>query len=317
MGAIHSQKESVKSDDLASSIKKLLNPRLFCGSFKLQGKATSNLIQHRKDRDFVKMKYGYCRVSTSKQSIERQIRTIKEQYPDAVIITDKYTGKRMDRPGWQKLYKKIKPGDTIIFDEVSRMSRDATEGFEVYQKLFDMGVTLIFIKEPHISTSVYRKALETGVPMTGTNVDSILKGVNEFLMSLAKEQIQIAFNQAQNELEFNHQRTREGIAVARLNGKQIGQKPGARLTTKKSLRAKEIIQKHSRDFGGSLSDEEVRKLIGCARGSYYKYKRELKAVDSVTDEDSGEKKIEVELERLPSEDTVIKSGVLVDYNFEG
>ena len=221
------------------------------------------------------MKYGYCRVSTSKQSIERQIRTIKEQYPDAVIVTDKYTGKRMDRPGWQKLYKKVKPGDTIVFDEVSRMSRDAEEGFEVYETLYNKKINLIFLKEPHINTETYRKALEAGVPMTGTNVDSILKGVNEFLMSLAREQIQIAFNQAQNELEFNHQRTREGIETARLNGKQIGQVKGTKLTTKKSIKAKEIIKKHSRDFGGTLADTEVMKLIGCARGSYYKYKKEL------------------------------------------
>lgn len=221
--------------------------------------------------------YGYARVSTSKQSIERQIRNIKELYPDAIVVTDAYTGTKLDRPGWTKLYKQLKPGDMVVFDQVSRMSRDADEGFEVYQTLYNMGVNLVFIKEPHINTETYRKALETGVPLTGTNVDYILEGVNKYLMSLAKEQIRLAFEQAQKEVEDLHQRTKEGIETARLNGKQIGQVKGAKLTTKKSVKAKELIRKHSKDFEGTLSDVDVMKLIGCARGSYYKWKRELRS----------------------------------------
>ena len=210
-----------------------------------------------------------------KQSIERQIRNIKDQYPDAIIVTDEYTGTKLDRPGWMKLYKTVKEGDTIIFDEVSRMSRDADEGFAVYEDLYRRGVNLIFIKEPHINTETYKKAMESGVQMTGTNVDYILEGVNKYLLSLAKEQIKLAFAQAEKEVEYLHQRTREGIATAKLNGKQIGQVKGSKLTTKKSLAAKELIRKHSKDFGGTLGDAEVIKLAGISRNSYYKYKREL------------------------------------------
>ena len=68
--------------------------------------------------------YGYCRISQKKQSIERQIRNIKEAYPEAVIIEEAFTGTKIDRPEWNKLYKKAKSGDTIIFDSVSRMSRN-------------------------------------------------------------------------------------------------------------------------------------------------------------------------------------------------
>lgn len=221
--------------------------------------------------------YGYCRVSTMKQSIERQIRNIKAQYPEAVIVTDEYTGTKMERPSWTKLYQKLQSGDTVIFDSVSRMSRDAEEGFSVYEELFQKGVNLIFLKEPHINTETYKKAMETGVPLTGTNVDFILEGVNKYLLSLAKEQIRLAFDQAEKEVEDLHQRTREGIETARLNGKQIGQPKGAKLTTKKSVEAKKIIKKRSKDFNGDLSDAEVMKLTGIARGTYYKYKRELKS----------------------------------------
>jgi len=220
--------------------------------------------------------YGYCRVSTMKQSIERQIRNIKAEYPDALIVTDEYTGTRLDRPGWLKLYKKLNPGDTVVFDQVSRMSRDADEGFRIYEELYNKGVNLIFLKERHIDTQTYKKALESGVPLTGTNVDFILEGVNKYLLSLAKEQIRLAFDQAEKEVEDLHQRTREGIETARLNGKQIGQPKGAKLVTKKSLKTKEIILKRSKDFNGDLSDVEMMKLTGVARGTFYKYKRELK-----------------------------------------
>lgn len=224
--------------------------------------------------------YGYCRISTMKQSIERQIRNIKEKYPDAVIVTDEYTGTRLDRPGWMKLYKKLKAGDTVVFDSVSRMSRDAEEGYRIYEELYSKGVNLIFLKEPHINTETYRNAMKSAVPMTGTAVDYILEGVNKYLLELAKEQIRLAFEQAEKEVQDLRQRTREGIETARLNGKQIGQPQGAKLTTKKSIKAKEIILKRSKTFNGDLSDDEVIKLCGISRMTFYKYKKELKGLHS-------------------------------------
>lgn len=220
--------------------------------------------------------YGYCRVSTMKQSIKRQIENIKHEYPEAIIVEEKYTGTTLDRPEWLKMYKRLQSGDMVVFDQVSRMSRDAEEGFRIYEELFNKGVSLVFLKEPHINTDTYKSAMEKSIPMTGTNVDFILEGVNKYLLSLAKEQIKIAFDQAEKEVEDLHQRTREGIEIARLNGKQIGQPKGAKLTTKKSLSAKKIIISKSRDFNGTLSDVDVMKLTGLARGTYYKYKKEIK-----------------------------------------
>lgn len=221
--------------------------------------------------------YGYCRISTKQQSIDRQIRNIKAEYDNAVIITEVYTGTKQDRPEWNKLYKKAKAGDTIVFDSVSRMSRDAAEGFRLYEELYNKGIELVFLKEPHISTSTYKKALQNNVTLTGTNVDYIPEGVNKYLMALAKEQIRLAFEQSEKEVQDLHQRTKEGIETARLNGKQIGQKQGAKLTTKKSIEAKKQIQKYSKDFGGTLSDADCMKLTGLARNTFYKYKREMKA----------------------------------------
>jgi len=220
--------------------------------------------------------YGYVRISTVKQSLERQIRNIKREYPEAVIIQETCTGTKLERKEWGKLFHSTMAGDTIVFDSVSRMSRNAEEGFSVYEALYNRGISLIFLKERHIDTETYRKALMRSVPLTGTAVDSILEGINRYLMTLAAEQIRLAFLQAEKELEDLHQRTREGIQTARLNGKQIGQRQGAKLKTKKSAAGKEMILKYSRDFGGSLSDKEAMKLCGLARNTYYKYKKELR-----------------------------------------
>lgn len=222
-------------------------------------------------------KYGYCRISTKQQNIERQIRNILSVYPDADIRTESYTGTKIDgRKELEKILKEVKKGDTIIFDSVSRMSRNADEGFELYQNLFQKGVELIFLKEPHINTKTYKKALESGIELTGTKVDLILSGVNAYLMELAKEQIKIAFEQSEKEVMDLRQRTKEGIETARRNGKQIGQAEGKKFKIKKAAPAKEKIKKYSRDFDGTLPDAEVMKLVGLARNTYYKYKKELK-----------------------------------------
>lgn len=219
--------------------------------------------------------YGYCRISTKEQSIDRQERNIKKVYPNAIIFKEAYSGRKIDRPVFTKLIKMIKKGDIIIFDEVSRMSRDAEEGFKLYEELYNKGINLVFLKEPHINTETYKKALLNNINLTGTNVDYILEGINKYLMSLAKEQIKIAFEQAQREVDYLRQRTREGLETARLNGKQIGGVKGKKLTTKKSIQAKQEIVKYSKDFKGNLKDIEVIKLIGISRNSYYKYKKEI------------------------------------------
>ena len=221
-------------------------------------------------------KYGYCRISQRKQSIDRQIRNIKASYPEAIIIQEAYTGTTIDRKEWNKLYKLVKAGDTIIFDSVSRMSRNAEEGFKAYEELYSRGVELVFLKEPHINTATFKTAMEKAIPLTGTSLDYILDGINKYLLALAKEQIIIAFQQSAKEVEDLHQRTKEGLETARLNGKQIGIFKGTKLTTKKSVASKEIILKHSKDFNGTLVDSDVMKLTGLARNTYYKYKRELK-----------------------------------------
>lgn len=219
--------------------------------------------------------YGYCRISTKEQKLQRQIDNIKQYYPNAIFYTESFTGTKIDRPEWNKLMKNVKTGDTIVFDEVSRMSRNADEGFKAYQELFDKGIILIFLKEPMLNTDVF-KEVQT-IAKTGNDIaDIYIDATNQVLMLLAEKQIKSAFESAQREVDYLRQRTKEGIAVARKNGSQIGLKKGTKLNTDKVIKAQKDIKKYSKDFDGTLKDVEVMKIIGLCKNTYYKYKRDMR-----------------------------------------
>ena len=220
--------------------------------------------------------YGYCRISRPQQSIERQVRNIKAFDSEAVLVQEAYTGTKMDRPKWTRLYQSLRKGDTVIFDSVSRMSRTAEEGVSVYFELYERGVNLIFLKERYIDTDVYRENIKDKIELQGTDEDEIFKGLNNYFKKLAERQIRIAFDQAEKEVEDLRQRTKEGIETARLSGKQIGAVKGSLRVSRKKEPALEKIKKYSKDFNGSLSDTECIKLCGLSHNTYYKYKKELK-----------------------------------------
>ncbi len=230
--------------------------------------------------------FGYCRISTPKQKMQRQIDNIREKYPTAEIIREVYTGATTARPAWEKLEKKLTAGDVVIFDEVSRMSRSAAEGVATYEKLYKAGVELVFLKEPHINTDVYRRAQERHIDLgdvsTGRSaIDKSIVGlqdwINQLLMNLAREQIELAFGTAQRELELLRKRTSEGVRRAQANGKRVGRTSGREIDTSKAKKCRAQIRRLSRDFEGGLTDPEVIKLLGIARNSFYKYKKQVAA----------------------------------------
>lgn len=228
---------------------------------------------------------GIARISTSKQSIDRQIRNIQAKYPNAKIIKIIYTGaKVIGYKDFEKAIAELKEGDKLVFDSASRMSRNSEKGCELYEQLFNRNVDIEFLKEPQINTSVFRQALEnqiklklnTGNKATDELMNNIIEALNKYTIELAKEQIKIVFDQAQKELEDLHKRTSEGIETARLQGKQIGRATGTKVETKKAKLAKEIIKKHCATFGGSLSDKECIELANVHRETYYNYKKQIK-----------------------------------------
>lgn len=242
------------------------------------------------------MIFAYCRISHNTQNLERQIRNVLKEYPNAKVIREVFTGTRSVRPEWLKLLHHVREGDTIVFDSVSRMSRNADEGFEAYEELFEKGIDLIFLKEPHINTAVYKERLkarideiEAGGGAAQELINAIINALNRYTMELARDQIYLAFGQAQKEVDDLRQRTREGMETARRNGKQIGGYTATEHKAEKPI--KEIIRAKSRDFNGNNTDVEVMAIIRStqyadqrtgvtrcytiARGTYYKYKAKL------------------------------------------
>lgn len=229
------------------------------------------------------MIYGYCRISRYGMSIDRQVRNILAIYPDAIIIKETFTGTKIEaRPELQKLLKKVKANDKIVCDSVSRLSREEEAGFELYKKLYKDGVSLEFIKEPQINTDTYKQAIEKQISSISTGdasadnlVNSIMEAINAYMMELAEKQVKMAFYVANREVSDLHQRTKEGLITAKINGKRIGTQKGDKLNVKKKAPAKEIIKKHSKTFGGALDNAECAKLAGVSLKTFYKYKNEL------------------------------------------
>lgn len=234
------------------------------------------------------MMYGYGRVSTELQCVDRQITNIILAFPyfnnhRQNIYAESITGRTLSRPKWNMLMKQIRYGDTIVFDDVSRMARNAEEGFALYKELFFKGIKLIFLKNSDINTEEYQKALNGVVQINfkvdDKSIDSFIIEATEMMNKLAlnhiEQKIYQAFVQAENEVNILSQRISEGIRDAKAKGARIGTPKGTKLTTKKSKAAKEIILKHAKAFGGTLTDKETWTLARICKTSYYKYKQEL------------------------------------------
>ena len=95
----------------------------------------------------------------------------------------------------------------LVFDEVSRFSRNAEEAIKEYKELYELGIELEFLKEPHINSSVYRQASSRQINIDTSNMDkdtanllnSMVNGLNDYLFAIAEKQIYLAFEHAQKE----------------------------------------------------------------------------------------------------------------------
>jgi DNA invertase Pin-like site-specific DNA recombinase len=125
--------------------------------------------------------YGYVRISTKKQSLTRQIENISKFETKVIIIEEVFSGATSNRPKWKKLKSQLKAKDTLIFDSVSRMSRNALEGIEEYEELIELGVKLVFLKEAYINSEVYQSQLKGFLNITTKDKDlePLFRGIKE------------------------------------------------------------------------------------------------------------------------------------------
>ena len=151
--------------------------------------------QEKKGRAF--MNVGYVRCSTVEQNEERQLRMMAERGIDpAHIFTDKASGKNTDRPAFHKMMNYVREGDTVIVESISRIARNTRDLLAIVEQLTAKGVEFVSIKENIDTTTPQGKFMLT---------------VFGALAELERENI----------LE----RQREGIAIAKEQGKYKGRKP--------------------------------------------------------------------------------------------
>ena len=236
--------------------------------------------------------YAYLRVSTPKQKFGRQINNIRKGYPmnipDENIIREVFTGTMQQRPAWIDLRKKLKTGDTIVFDEVSRMSRNAEEGLQDYMELYEQGINLIFIKDAHVNTDRYRESVEaantqninrvnaaTGDKMIDELLSFMLQWVNDYMRAQVSRDIEQAFQRAEDEIAHLSERTKAGMEAHKAAESIRNARKGKRFETVRSLTAKIAILDKAGAFAGSNTDRDTARIAGVSDRTYFRYKDEL------------------------------------------
>ena len=232
------------------------------------------------------MIYGYSRVSTNKQSHIRQIEAIQKAYPECVLIyKDNCTGRTQNRDNWNKLKKRIKTGDTIIFEDVCRMSRNAEEGFAEYKELFAQGIELVFVHHPHVNTAKYRELLKenaenpigkkfeelrnlkTGDEAIDTMLSGVFGSIQTFIETINMQNVEKdiiqAFDEAEKEITYLSQRTKDGMKAHHASEKIIEKKTGMQYRTEKILKRMITVLTYSRYF--HISELNIHDDSGTAK----------------------------------------------------
>lgn len=192
--------------------------------------------------------YGYIRVSSVDQNEARQIKTMKDKgVQKEHMYIDKLSGKNTDRPQYQTLKEVVQVGDTIIFDSITRLSRNYYDIKEEYEFYIKKGVFLEFEKEPILNTPKEK-------------VDDIVQvALADVILSLLS-----AF--AQKERDDIKLRQAEGIAIAKTKGKYKGRKTKLVEGGEEEVRRNAILEAYKN--GTSIAD--IRKTYKVGTGTIYR-----------------------------------------------
>lgn len=223
--------------------KKALKPGAACAKtvaeIKVRKYACGDGIIHQPERNpeekmdnHANQRVGYARVSAISQNLDSQMDALNAA-GCARVFSDKVTGTSRDRPGWDQLTEYIRPGDTIVVTELSRMTRSLLHLLEVVKELEGRGVSIVSLRENIDTTTA-----------TGRCFLSIMGAV------------------AQMERELKGERAAAGRAAAKARGKTGGR---PRTDPEKLERAR-ILYEHS-----DKTASEVCAIIGIGRRTFFGY----------------------------------------------
>jgi len=191
------------------------------------------------------MKYGYVRVSTISQNIDRQMEEInKQNVEDKNIYIDYQSGKDFDRKNYQRLINKLKKNDLLIIKSIDRLGRDYNMIQEEWKRITKyIEADIMVIDMPLLDTRIEGKNL------VGKFISDIVLQVLSFV--------------AQNERENIKQRQAEGIRIAKAKGIHMG-----RPSYKLPANFEDVIKIYLQH---KINNKEAQRILKMSRGSFFKY----------------------------------------------
>ena len=182
------------------------------------------------------LQFGYARVSSEGQSLERQIEALEAHGIEARnIFTDKVSGARESRPGLDELLTRLRPGDSVTVLSFDRAARSTKQLIALAETFREMGVDFVSLKEQIDTTTPQGKLFFT---------------------------VSAAF--AEFERDMIRQRQAEGIAIAKANGKYRGKPP----VDETKLQAAMSLFNNRKENG--MSVREISESTGVSRSSIYR-----------------------------------------------
>ena len=195
------------------------------------------------------MKYGYVRVSTAQQHIDRQIDALLELGLDkSCIYIDYESGKDFNRKNYKKLIRKLKKDDLVIIKSIDRLGRD-------YNMIIDEWRLITKEKEADI--------MVIDMPLLDTRIEG-KNLVGKFISDIV---LQVLSFVAQNERETMRVRQAEGIRTAKARGVKFG-RPRITLPNNFEIVAKQYLNKE-------ITNKKACEILGMTRGSFFRYMKEL------------------------------------------
>lgn len=174
--------------------------------------------------------FGYLRISTKeerrKQKFTRQEHALKswcaennEEIPERRIYRDDASGKNFNRASWKEMEQDVQAGDTIIFKDICRFTRERDNGYKKYMELLNRGIELIFLDHPTLNTEYIKSMQNSAEKMKREN---IVGGMTlEFVIRLL---LVTELDKAEKERETTVKRIKDGIAASdKKSGRKIGQ----------------------------------------------------------------------------------------------
>lgn len=196
------------------------------------------------------MNYGYARVSTIAQNLDRQLDELtKLGIDENHIYTDKESGKDFDRKNYKKLVRKLKPSDVLFIKSIDRLGRNYNMVLDEWRFLTkEKGIDIVVIDMPLLDTRIEGKNL-----------------VGKFIADVV---LQVLSFVAENERETMRQRQAEGIKMAKLRGVKFG-RPSLNIPDGFI----EIVKSYKK---GEITSSQAVSKSGLTRGTFY---RKLKLIN--------------------------------------